>query len=452
MKNEEATLEQCLASAAPWVDKIVIVDTGSTDNSVAIARKFGAEVYYYEWNDDFATARNFGLERADGDWCIFLDADEELLVTSGQSLRCLLENPDVEVYLLSILNLTGEGNYVSHLGLRLFRKRAEYRFIGALHEQIYHPAIYQPGKCMPVINGVMIRHYGYLPEMVSKRNKSERNMRIAYRLAVENPENAFYQYNLGMEYFRRKQYTQAIDPLLAGYRFGIPRTQSTANSLNHALQALRLAGRWKEWQASWEQGIQQYPDYVDLWYEKALFELAFSHLDACKTALEICLSYGESPVSYVSDYGMGGWKAWGLLGELYLLRGDDFGALNAFQAAVRINPLCIYKKYYAQLALQLFGPKRTLKILSGMIGMGALDPMELARIVAELVREGADKSVLQLNEEQNTWDDEEQQFIHGLALVQSGDLLGGKARLSAGFQNEQFRTEADAIMKLLEIL
>lgn len=87
VKNEERSLEQCLEQARGLVNEIVIADTGSTDRSVEIARKYGAKVWEYEWKDDFAAARNFALRHSDAEWNLILDADEYLLPCSRGKLE-----------------------------------------------------------------------------------------------------------------------------------------------------------------------------------------------------------------------------------------------------------------------------------------------------------------------------------------------------------------------------
>ena len=76
MKNEERSLRRCLEAAKPLVDRMIIVDTGSKDASIPIAREMGAEVFSFSWIDDFSAAKNFALEHSDGDWNLVLDADE----------------------------------------------------------------------------------------------------------------------------------------------------------------------------------------------------------------------------------------------------------------------------------------------------------------------------------------------------------------------------------------
>ncbi len=78
VKDEEEMLPRCLAAVAEHVDELVIVDTGSTDRTVEIAESFGADVVEFPWNGSFADARNVSLDRATGDWILWLDADEVL--------------------------------------------------------------------------------------------------------------------------------------------------------------------------------------------------------------------------------------------------------------------------------------------------------------------------------------------------------------------------------------
>lgn len=83
VKNEERNLRRCLQSVKNYVTEIVIVDTGSTDQTRAIAQSFGAQLYDFIWTDNFADARNFSLEHSSGDWILWMDADEELCITDS---------------------------------------------------------------------------------------------------------------------------------------------------------------------------------------------------------------------------------------------------------------------------------------------------------------------------------------------------------------------------------
>jgi glycosyltransferase involved in cell wall biosynthesis len=95
VKNEVAVLERSLFSAEKAADEIVVVDTGSTDDTVNIARAHGARVFSYAWKEHFSDARNFALEKVTGDWVVFLDADEYFTDDTKENIRTVIENADI---------------------------------------------------------------------------------------------------------------------------------------------------------------------------------------------------------------------------------------------------------------------------------------------------------------------------------------------------------------------
>ena len=108
VRDEETTLPRCLKSVQDVADEVIVVDTGSKDNTVSIARDFGAKVYHFEWRDDFAAARNESLKYASGDWIFQIDADEELLPGSISHLRKAMLNPWCLVCVITCDNGTDE--------------------------------------------------------------------------------------------------------------------------------------------------------------------------------------------------------------------------------------------------------------------------------------------------------------------------------------------------------
>src|SRR3954467_3292702 len=141
VRDEEEMLPRSLAAAKDAVDEIIVVDTGSTDRTVEIAKSFGAKVIEREWTGSFADARNASFDAATGDWIMFLDADEVLVADDAERLREVLGRTWREAFYLVETNFTGElgdGTAVTHNALRVFRNRPEYRFEGRIHEQIAH--------------------------------------------------------------------------------------------------------------------------------------------------------------------------------------------------------------------------------------------------------------------------------------------------------------------------
>ncbi|HEU5397110.1 MAG TPA: glycosyltransferase, partial [Verrucomicrobiae bacterium] len=200
VKNEEKFLPQCLASIKPVADQIVVVDTGSTDRTVAIAKEQGAEVHSFAWCDDFAAARNAALEHATGDWVLILDADEELPSTEQAKLKADLRRSDVIAFRLPLVD-KGDEAHGCHCVPRLFRNAPGVFYRGRIHEQVF-PSLIAFGKRFQLKTAVgtaQLLHHGYAPEIVRDRNKVERNLKLLRQAVVEDPLDANLQMNLGLE-------------------------------------------------------------------------------------------------------------------------------------------------------------------------------------------------------------------------------------------------------------
>jgi len=205
VKNEESMLPNCLRSVAGVVDEIIVVDTGSTDSTVAIAKAAGAKVVHFEWCDDFAAARNISLAQASGDFVLILDADERLAPDAGKIIRSAMERDDFHLGMLPLYNSTDATASVSQvlrtkklagapmLVPRLMRVTPDLAFEGMVHEGV-EKWISQPGRQLVPIEARIV-HLGYAEEIVQSRKKKDRNISLLYkRMEVEadNPIPATY--------------------------------------------------------------------------------------------------------------------------------------------------------------------------------------------------------------------------------------------------------------------
>jgi hypothetical protein len=195
VRDEVRHLEACLRSIQGLVDEIVVVDTGSTDGTVALARSMGAQVHAYTWHDDFAAARNHGLELCRGDWILYIDADERVRrPCSRADLDEKLASP--EIVGLSVL-LHARTGYTAYPEMRLFRSDPRIRFEGLMHETIW-PGISrfleeEGGEIGD--SGLVLDHVGYDGP---QEHKHRRNLPLLERALAADPEHVYCWYHLGM--------------------------------------------------------------------------------------------------------------------------------------------------------------------------------------------------------------------------------------------------------------
>ena len=210
VKNEERFLRNCLASVAGVADEIVIVDTGSTDGTLDIARAFGAKIIEHAWNDDFSTARNVSLAHATGDWALWLDADEEIDPECRLAVRAAVDNAPARIgaYLLRIHNWMQsferqEGSEcIVHHAARLFRRLPGVCFQGRIHEQNL-PSLAALGFEYVSAPHLILDHFGYIGEVRDEKQKNERTIRLLTREIAECPVpemHSFQCFNLGLAY------------------------------------------------------------------------------------------------------------------------------------------------------------------------------------------------------------------------------------------------------------
>ena len=186
-RDEQATLQACLESARPAVDQIIVVDTGSTDSTPAIAERLGAEVFPFAWTDDFSAARNHALSKATGDWILVLDSDERLAPGSATQIRRAVRHPrHAEAFLLPFADLGEQGPTGRQwVAMRLYRNRPGVSYQGRVHEQLCYPA---PLDRVPVLAGAQVLHLGYRQAALEGKQKQARNQRLLQLELAEAPE------------------------------------------------------------------------------------------------------------------------------------------------------------------------------------------------------------------------------------------------------------------------
>jgi len=192
VRNEAAHLPACLESIRELVDEIVIVDTGSTDDTVAIARSYGAVVREHPWQQDFATPRNLGLDLARGRWILYIDADERARALPVERFRARLETaPELALRVRLRLSSTATPAWE----YRLWRSDPRIRFRGVMHEKVT-PAISEVAAADRLQIGeseLCLDHFGYEGDQT---HKHRRNLPLLRAELAADPTNPYIWHHL----------------------------------------------------------------------------------------------------------------------------------------------------------------------------------------------------------------------------------------------------------------
>ena len=199
VKDAEETVGRAIKSALAVVDEVVVVDTGSSDNTRLIVEGYGARVVDHPWNDDFSSARNAGLAAAYGDWILVLDADEVLESIRPVEVGRLLSDDEAIAYYARIRNEVRDRATTVYDKVRLFRNHPEIRYRYPIHEQIT-PAIASVaqrngGRFLP--SPLSVVHHGSVDR--EDQGKKARNQRLLHRAIEQYPDEPYFHYQLACE-------------------------------------------------------------------------------------------------------------------------------------------------------------------------------------------------------------------------------------------------------------
>jgi tetratricopeptide (TPR) repeat protein len=333
VRNEAAQIEDCLRSVQGFVDEMVVVDTGSTDNTIALAEAMGARVERITWPGDFAPARNQALQWVKGDWVLVLDADERLRPEAMAPLRALMAQPD----LLLINLLRHERGAVqspySNVS-RLFRRHPAIRWSRAYHsmvdDSIAALLLQEPHWRLADCPEPALIHDGYRPELLAMGNKAERLREAMEAELLERPGDPYACAKLGsLEVAEGK-----LERGMALLRQGLEQCPAEAHPERYEL-LLHLAVA---------EGPRKPARAVDLYRQALALPLAPRLSLAARLNLAaLLLQQGEleeaeqlcrRATSSAPEIGLG----WYNLGLIRRRQGDIAGALEAYREAKRLSP------------------------------------------------------------------------------------------------------------------
>ncbi len=264
VKNEKATLGQCLASVRDLVGEIIVVDTGSSDRTKEIAAQYGARVFDFAWCDSFAAARNEALNHATGEWILWLDADEYFDDANRDKLRRLLASLDHQnaAFVMKQSSPSQQGGSAMLVDqVRLFRNLPAIRWDYRVHEQILL-SVRRAGHEVHFTD-ISLTHTGYVDPAL-RRSKLERNLRLLYLDLAERPQDAFTLFNLGWAYTDHGRHAEAIPYLQRSLEHSRPADSITPKLYALLTQSHRKLGQLREAHAVCRAGRIRCPEDAEL--------------------------------------------------------------------------------------------------------------------------------------------------------------------------------------------
>lgn len=314
VKNKENHIEACLQSVKDYVAEMVIVDRGSTDQTKEICKKYGASIYEYDWDDDFSSARNFGLQFCQSEWILWLDADEILDSSDVKKLPHILEKTAANVISLPVFNYCGklseinENDFYLLYQPRMFRNHLNFSFKNKLHETLQFPDGITQNDIKKV--DIPIHHYGYTDDHVQQKNKVARNLSILEKELQTPNHSPWVEYHLASEFYRLGRYEEAflfVNEAIVLFLTKKLHPPSVLYKLKYdiLIKSKNFTGAWP----SILKAIELYPDYVDLHYYKGIILFHLNEYSEAIAAFKTCLELGDRQSDYLVLNGVGSFKA-----------------------------------------------------------------------------------------------------------------------------------------------
>ena len=341
-KNEEENIVRNINSYKAYVDEIIVVDTGSTDKTVGVAKSLGATVYHFEWVDDFASAKNYALDKATGEWIIFMDADEYIDKNTASILREKIQlytsNNHIDAIVcrcFNIANLNETDIIDSHLTMRIFRSHKHIRFVGKVHEEIRRNNI---PLNFEVSEDIIFYHTGYsLPEIRLK--KMQRNLELLLKKPA--PLDFFDNYNIGKTFFGIKNYQKSVEYLeliiFDKYNYTLG---AKCKPLDYYFMSKNYLNEYDEkYKEAIDWAKKNYSEFPVIFFHEAMFLYHKQQYTKCESALRKAFDLNiqfkhVNEENIFSNYIA---SAYLLLAQIYIMKNDIISSYDNLILSLKCN-------------------------------------------------------------------------------------------------------------------
>ncbi|MBI1969181.1 tetratricopeptide repeat protein, partial [Candidatus Woesearchaeota archaeon] len=407
---------------------IIVVDTGSADNTKKIAQAFGAKIFDFPWKNDFSAARNFSIEKASGDWILALDADEIITKKDGERIRKIIASSgeDVWGFKLHQRNYTHqkntadlhlargeypkqEGDFIGYTlakPVRLFRNLPRVRYRYNVHEAV-EPSILEANKQIDD-TAIIIHHYRAKKGMQAEKEKRESYVPMAEEMLKEKPKDPKPYYDLALMYKEKGEFDKAMElfqkaislnPLYRNPFSNIAEIYMRKKQLPKAIEYLKKGmeakpnandcynlallytklGRDKEAVDLLRKAIDLNPSQIGFYITLASVYIAHNQPMKAMKLMEICTQ--QNPKNQ---------DAWNFLGLFYFKAKQLEKALGAFKKGMEANPeaktdtniklhINLAKSYHAKREY-----RETIRVLQHLMKLDPLAPELIKKRIKEL--------------------------------------------------------------------
>jgi GT2 family glycosyltransferase len=327
VRDAARTIAACLQSIRPWVDEMIVVDTGSQDETPDIVRRLGARLFHFPWCDSFSAGRNESLRHARGRWLFWMDADDTIDAANGRKLRELAQRPPHPSVLGYVMQVhcpgpgeEGQDNVTVVDHVKLFRNLPELRFERRIHEQII-PAIRRAAGELEWTD-VFVVHSGYDHSPAGQQRKLQRDLHLLYLELAEEPEHPFTLFNLGMTCADVGRFTEAEDFLRRSLKASAGGETHLRKVYSLLVYSLDRLGRAEEAWRACEDGLRQFPKDAELLFRRAALLHEAGRLQEAERAYQAVLATEEEAHFRSMVRGIKGFLARQNLADVYARLGD----------------------------------------------------------------------------------------------------------------------------------
>ena len=291
VKDEEEFLPRCLKSVKNHVDEMVIVDTGSTDRTVEIARSYGATIYYHAWENSFCKARNYSLTYATSDWILILDADEEIDKEDAHKLKEVIKDREANVFHLPLFckPLGGRNSSISR-SIRLFKNHLDFHYEGIVHNVLEYKG---SSKSL----NIKIYHYGYSLAKEQMEKKFVRTTSLLKEQIKNDPSDPIPHYNLAISYQSKFMDDECLSEALEAIRL----FETKKSDRQTRLQALYTASNTFFRKNELENAETYALKALDLYYDYVDIHNVLSSIYFLRNDYDKCLEFTKTYLKLLKD-------------------------------------------------------------------------------------------------------------------------------------------------------